>query len=655
MKFRFNKFVRQNSRTLLMVVMSLLLVAFLIPQSISGMSRRGPAAEKIGEVYGRSVTDSDVRAAGRDLQLLAQMGMFGRVPDELVLNYSLLLEEARHAGVRVSTDVVKRKLADAGVTDEVLQQIRDQTERSYSDIYETIGRWLAFQNLVIAQTAAAGTSLPRAELAYRDRTQEAGAELSVIDAHAFLHLVPEPGDEELTKFFEECKDRTTAHTEQQPIFGYRYADRVEIEYLTVDPDQVTLETRIKPTQLRQYFNEHAGSYVKRPEPQVTEPTAGPPPQPVPMTYEEAEEQVRQDLRQQKAIEIAQTVVNQMWDEAHRPWATSPIDPNGFREEPKEGVASFTDLQQQFSTAETQQKHAAEYTVEYHKTKLVDAVGLKATATNLCNAVYATGRGSVGAIALVTRVKGLVQPNPRDNLPVFSLGEPMPVVLTRTFDPRTRRPIARQAFLFRVIQVVPSGPPASLDEVRPEVIADWKLLKAFELARQQAETLAARAKEVGLTAAAAEAKQQLELLLDAEQPESQPAAEPRANERYLQELTPERPPNLTRLSPMVGKLGSVSSVQKAIFDLADEPQTDTSPAHRVALVPVASQFKYAVAELLELKPIYAGGFAKDLDQMGLAGDQAEMYGLTRGWFAPENVVLRTGYQAVPPPTTQRFAP
>jgi len=645
MKFKFNKFVRQNSRTLLMVVMSLLLVAFLIPQSISGMSRRDGSERKVGELYGRAVTSANVRAAAYDLQLLADLGFLGRVPEGLVLNYCLLLEEARHAGARVGADAVKEQLVQAGVTDQVLQAVSERTGRSYPEIYETIGRWLGLQHLISAQAAAAGTSLPRAELAYRDRTQEAVADISVINARAFVHLVPEPSEEGLAKFFDECKERTTAHTEKDVVFGYRYPDRVQIEYLTVDPNKIdSRKTRIRPADVRRHFDENANYYTK-PDPQATQPVAGRPPARVRMTFEEAEEQVREDLRRQRAVETAQTIVNEMYDEAHRPWAMSALDANGFAEEPKEAVVSFEELKQ---------KRSGEYEVDYDKTDLVDANGLKAAAPNVCGATYTVGRGYVRGDELAMRVKGLLEKDPRDGVRVFNVGEPMPVVLARTYD-RTGKPFARQAYLFRVIRAERSAAPASIDEIRPRLIEDWKLRQAFELAHKQADALAARAQEVGLTAAAVEAKELLALLEAADQATSQAALEPRPAEQYGQELTPDRPAGLTRSSQMVGKLGLVSGVQQAVFELADERRTETSPAHRIATVPLAKQFKYVVAELLEIKPIYAGAFSKELAQAGPEEARDETYAFSRGWFALDNIRLRTGFKEAPPPPTQRSAP
>jgi hypothetical protein len=645
MKFKFNKFVRQNSRTLLMVVMSLLLVAFLIPQSISGMSRRDGSERKVGELYGRAVTSASLRAAASDLQLLADLRYLERVPEGFVLNLCLLLEEARHAGVRAGADAVKEDLVQRGVSDAVLQAVSEGRGRSYPEIYETIGRWLGLQHLLSAQAAAAGTSLPRAELAYRDRTQEAVADISVINARAFVHLVPEPSEEELAKFFDEGKERTTAHTEKDVVFGYRYPDRVQIEYLTVDPNKIdTRRIRIRPADVRRHFDENANYYTK-PDPQATQAVAGRPPARVRMTFEEAEEQVREDLRRQRAVEAAQTIVNEMYDEAHRPWATSALDANGFAEEPKEGVVSF---------AELKQKHSGEYEVDYDKTDLVDAEGLKAAAPNVCGATYTVGRGYVRGGELAMRVEGLVEKDPRDGVPVFNVGEPMPVVLARTYD-RTGKPFARQAYLFRVIRAERSAAPASSDEIRPRLIEDWKLRQAFELAHKQADALAARAQEVGLTAAAGEAKELLALLEVADQATSQTALEPRPAEQYAQELTPSQPPQLTRSTSMVGRLGRVSDVQKAIFALADEPRTETSPARRVTTVPVAKQFKYVVAELLEIKPIYAGAFSKELAQAGPEEARDETYAFSRGWFAMDSIKLRTGFKEAPPPTTQRSAP
>ena len=100
------KFFRRYSRTLLIIAMSLLLVAFLIPTSISSYRQRGEALKAtIGEAFGQPVTTTDVLQMQTEQQLLVRLNQ--RIPNLDVLDLYLLEEESRQMGIRVSRDEIK--------------------------------------------------------------------------------------------------------------------------------------------------------------------------------------------------------------------------------------------------------------------------------------------------------------------------------------------------------------------------------------------------------------------------------------------------------------------------------------------------------------------------------------------------------------------
>jgi len=118
-------------------------------------------------------------------------------------------------------------------------------------------------------------------------------------------------------------------------------------------------------------------------------------------------------------------------------------------------------------------------------------------------LYVQGQTIVPLSELAFRVEGLIKPTPDERLPVLRVLEPSDLLQNRTQNGTLRGPDEPyQAFVFRVVEVQPSGPPASLDEVRDQVVADYRLLKAYELAGRYAEELGARARVEGLAAAAA---------------------------------------------------------------------------------------------------------------------------------------------------------
>ncbi len=630
---RFSKFVRANSRTLIMIVMALLLVAFLIPDTIQAIGRRDRTPEHdIGHLPGRKVTTRDLIQVQADISVLPGINV-RQLTDQQLLDMYLLMQEAEQAGIRVGEAEVDAVLQQSGNVNETLLQLQRAARRSPKQIRAAIARWLAMNRLSELLAAGVVDSLPRQEVAYRDSQQHADVQISVLDAKAFIPRVPEPSDEQLQEFFQQGRERTTAHTENELVFGWRLPDRVQIEYLTVDPAKVQDSISVQISQVKKYFDENAAAYTKIDT--STQPAPGQPPPKVPMTFEEAKERVRKDYRMAKAVEAAQSLVSDILSEAQRPWVSAVKDENGFLKPPPGDPLSFQELKEKYST---------KYPVDYGMTELV-AVDSLASIPGIGSAGINTGRNVLRMPQLARRVQGILEKAPSDGLPVLSLFEPSSAAVLKP-DPVTRVQSAYQGYVYRVVKVAPSTPPQALDEVRDQVIADWKLARAFELAQAEAERLAARARAVGLAAAIEEAEALRELLLAADPP-SVPdivGPQPPAENLYTRLLPPASPAAFARTSKSLMRVGTVQELPRKIFALAEEPVSEGQ--RRAAAFPVASAQKWVIAELSEIKPIYAGLF--DEAVANNTGNQEELTLFQTDWVAPERVKQRTGFiQAASP--------
>ncbi len=629
------KFLRKNSRTLLMVFMSLLLVAFLIPNTIQGLSSRGRSRNlKLGEAYGKTIHTTDIDFMRGELSVLRRLGVPVPLPEGALLECYLLKQEAKRNGIRISNDQVKDWLRQRGVTNDYVQKIQDTTHLPYDRIYSIVGEWMAVLRLADLQTAAIAPSLPRQEIAYRDQNQEADALFSLLSAEAFLDQVPEPTDEELQAFFDQWKSvpppGRAGGSETELEFGYRLPDRVAVEYLTLDPATVTSEVTVRGTQVRDYFDEHRNEYARVDTEAVPEPGQQAPR--IQLTYEEAQDRVREDYREFRAMEMAQSIVNEMYDEAALPWHATGHDDDGFVNLPD----------QQISFEELRDKYAEKYPVEYARTELAGEVELRRVPIfGRSNLTEGTRRLPAARLAL--RVKGIINDandtETRQQGPVLNVLEPAPVVMAP--DPMYKR-WAYQAVLFRVVEVAPSAPPESLDGIRDEVVSDWKLAQAFELAGQHARQLAESAREVGLEQAVADATELRDILTASEQAATQPAEEnapPPRNPQYLSNLEPFASSGLTRNSTNVKpRVGRTATLAHAVFDLANE-----TGEHHAAAVPIANQARWVVAELREVKPIYEEPFKQQLAQSALQVRRQEIGQFARGWFDPDSISARTGFE------------
>jgi len=116
-------------------------------------------------------------------------------------------------------------------------------------------------------------------------------------------------------------------------------------------------------------------------------------------------------------------------------------------------------------------------------------------------------------------------------------------------------------------------------------------------------------------------------------------------RYLGPLRPSRP--FTRVPSYVHDyVGLAPNLHKQVFALV-ESQPSTGPVHRVALVQVTEDQKWVVAELEEIKPIYAGDFENRRADL-VRTSQEEWLHLMRSWYDAENILRRTGFVRAQPP-------
>lgn len=632
------KLFRKYSRTLLLIFMSLLLVVFLVGDVI-GRGANGPGETDIaiGTLDGKTVYLSHARQALTEFELTRSLGFPAPMVNspneqERAIMSLLLLHEADKHGVRVSGAQVQEMLKGAQVPPEALDRARRMTNRSLNSIYDSVGRVLATLTLFGYQAeAAAGESLPRLEQSFRNETQDAEVRLSVIDSKAFLPVMAPPSDEEIKTHFEDGKNRSDEHTEKELKFGYRIPDRVQLEYLTVDPAELQSVVRVKERDVKRYFDQNKDKYRR--------PATGPSPfdlnQSNPATtemitpeFEEVKDRVKEDYRAIEALETAQRRVNEIHAEARRPWDSMPIVDGKRAAPPAESIVSFESLRAKFAT---------DIAVTYRKTDLIDVLALRRE-PGLGRASFTVNRRPIPVSTLAYRVAPL-NPTPDEELPTLLLNEPSPVVFDARPGPNGQM-APSQAFVFRVTQAIPAGPPSTVDEVRDKLVENLKTARAHALAGEQANLLAVRAREVGLDQAVMDAAD-LKKLLGADSAASSQPADVQAALKKLEPFTPER---FRRQAGFIPNLGFARDLNEAVFKLIDErADASSSPARQVLVVPLANSYKWIIAEVIRVKPIYRGEFESQREQLEQRAAYPAQQRFYMSWLEPRNIVKRTGFQ------------
>lgn len=628
-----NRYFRENSRTLLMIFMALLLVVWLLGDVIqSWQDRRGQQVnEKLGrsEVLGLDIYTTDVQRAMRDQEICQAAGFFA-VRSLDPIDMLLVSTEVERMGVRVSRsqviDYIRNVYKDQA--EQVLAGIQSRYGLSYDDIFSTVGRWMAVEQMLFVHRKAFDESIPRLEATFRDNQQSVGIDYSVIDARVFEPPATEITEADIEKAFEEGKARASAHTEDELTFGYLQPDRIRLEFVTVDPQAIRNRVRIKETEAKRYFEEHLSNYTKAvasdpasSQPQVTT---------VPMTWEEARERVRNDFRELKAVEESQRLLNDLRSEAYRPWASVPKDADGFRQTPADAGPSLEELAR---------KYSRDYEVTYRKSDWLTEQDVR-TFLNLNEPTYREGQSRLSASQLAMRVKGIFTPGKSEQMPLLSVNEPSPLVVTQQSVPGSRSAVAYQGYVFRVIDVAPSGPPASIDVVREQIIRDLRRQRGFETARVRAEQLAEKAGSVGLLAALLDSA---DLKDAAARAAAAAVSEGATDVRYVEALGPNPGPSrFTRRPTSLLHVGMTANVPRKAFELVTAAPSATAPAYKVAAVPVANEFKWVVLSVNELKPLYMGDFERQKEALKMqALAQSNMP--TMFWFDPSSIHERLGFR------------
>ena len=620
------KFFRRNSRLFLLVFMAVLMIVFVIGDVINNAANSVDRFdETVGSVWGREVKLTQTRRARADATLAANLGL--NVPGVIAnsdldrnLGLYLLQQEAARMGVRIGEEHVRALLRSQRIPDDVFTAVRQRTGHSRAAAFDALGRMLSAAVLFQIQTEAIfGESLPTVEHEYQRTTQSAEVQLSVIDSGAFLENVEPPTEAELQAEFDAGRDRFDDHQAGELRFGYRLPDRVRIEYVTVDPEQIVESVTISEKDALRYYEENATRYRKRADSALDLPGAEP--QMIQQTYEEVRETVRETVRTLEAIQEAQKIVNAIQQDARRPWDNAPKAPDGTRLAPP--------VEKQLSLAALRDKYAGKYPIQVETTDWLTQEDL-VSIPNLGRATCVVDRQAFGVVDAVLHVDPLVSPDDASALPVLHLGEPGPVLINTRFAPSGRTE-PYQAFAFRVLEVAPSAPPASLDEVRDKVVQNVKRAKAQQTAGDYAEQIAEQARRDGLEQAVADAEDLRALLTAADE-----AADA---DTYTREFSVYQPPRFFRTPERIRNVGTSQQLHEQVFAAAEQAGPIENP---VLALPVADGTKWVVVQVQGLKPLYQGEF--DSRKAQLAQQNAFLQGMDfrRRWFDIASIRQRTGF-------------
>ena len=94
---------------------------------------------------------------------------------------------------------------------------------------------------------------------------------------------------------------------------------------------------------------------------------------------------------------------------------------------------------------------------------------------------------------------------------------------------------------------------------------------------------------------------------------------------------------------------IPKLHTELFARVEGPFSTTMPPHLVVAAPSVRERKWAIVEMVELKPLYEGEFEQDREQRQQEAAQTVQRSFSTAWFDVDNVYKRAGFVPAQPPS------
>ncbi len=241
------KLIQKNKKKLLAFFGVFLMIVFILPSTV-GHGNRGNPIE--GTLDGRDVFFSEISQAHRELEMLNRLplrmqGVGRQIPALAILGpgmmqiqehpdlFFLLKYEAQKMGIVVSKDRLESMLTNQVDTQGLNGRQLDQAR-------EALHSLLMVQGAFGRSAGAIKASRPLRDRAVAEAFQEISIRYVEFDADAFTDAAPQPTDARIQAHFDQYKDTLPiVDRDENPFgFGYRYPNRVKLQYITLSREQV---------------------------------------------------------------------------------------------------------------------------------------------------------------------------------------------------------------------------------------------------------------------------------------------------------------------------------------------------------------------------------------------------------------------------------
>lgn len=583
-----NKVLRKHGKIILAVTGTLLMIAWVLMPSSSGRGGRDAAIER-GKINGKKVTSQDLIPAANAIQVLRQLGgkidpyrsntamsinIFFRNLDQRdpTLHLYLLLAEAKRYGIAATRDEVAAQIRDLNMTDADIRKFLEDLRTRPSALQAALADMLVVQKLANFSWSGLLPSEPEVLAAAEKSMARVKVDYIAFDASKPADKIGEPTAEQIQQQFDKYKSNLAGQAADKLPFGYKYPDRVKLEYLVVDRKAVRASvspTRDDAIAAAEFYRANPDRFTKEPASQPADQkkdllaTSQPSTQPVVQPFEEVRGQLIEAQVSRRVDDLVRRIAREI----------TTISSETTRR--TEGAAT------QPSSWSRYEKIADEIQKRYNVRVTYFAPGPWLGADDL--AKYP----GIGESYLIVQ-----------NQPVATFANAMlnvkeldpataPQVLRNTHVGNDYPPLMDQSgnmYIARVIAADKTHIPASLEDVKATVVSDLKKFMTYERYQKDAQQLAAAAKAKGLAEAAGKQKPTETPFFTREMPiMRQSIYGPQESGQY--ELT-----NLPGI-------GQVSEFMDAAFALLD-----STAQHKVATASSPEKLAVYTIELKDSQPV-----------------------------------------------------
>jgi len=343
------RFFRRRQK-IVIIIMVLLMVSFLLSFMFRGNSSRSAGYNpQIATTRFGPLTLKDRNAAKFDLDLLQQLRigdaafwyLLNANGQDVDLAYATLIQEADASGLTVSDSEADRFFEARELTGNQYLALLSQLRERFSGITDqrvrnAVKRWLKVTKMFVNEAVAPPASQAELRRLYRDLNEMLNLSVVRLDANDFLDQAQEPQPSRIVEQFNAFRETLAGFPdEDNPFgFGYKYPDRVQLQYLFID--RTAVERVVEPTdkQVMDYYIAHLDQFTKQLPADAEEsgattadgaasepasdtttsaPASGPAFRTVQMTFTEAREQVFQTLKN----DMVQIAMRNLTDRAER--------------------------------------------------------------------------------------------------------------------------------------------------------------------------------------------------------------------------------------------------------------------------------------------------------------------------------------------------